>query len=141
MNAFSSNYELVFSRRVQWLTTKPTPRFGSVGSNKGPAEIQVWRRGPNIRVVSRWVDAVEDKWLTMAVPPEIRNITIRDNNKAVLGTERYERGTLIDMENLVARHPRDTNRRNRGGPLTIAFERERGMRCHPLVMPFENNQY
>ncbi|MCJ1246094.1 hypothetical protein MMC30_003298 [Trapelia coarctata] len=120
MFALSSGYELLFSRRALYVTTKAPSRFKSMKSNKGAAEVQLWRQGNTTRLVSRWGDVVEDKWLTMTVPKEGVN-SARDSNRASLPGVYYERGKLIAMVGLVARHPREEPGR-RSGCVTVVFE-------------------
>ena len=146
MMSLTSGHDLVFSRRAHWITTKPPSRFSSQKSNKGNAEVQLWRRRhaasdtntnttSAMRLVSRWDDHVEDKWLTMGIP---RNSTsggghnAKDSNRAVLPCIEYNRGRLIDMANLVARSPRVAADAKKIGPVTIAFETVRGKFCCPL---------
>ena len=43
MSALSSGYELVFSRRVHYITTRAPSRFRQTKSNKGNAEVQIWQ--------------------------------------------------------------------------------------------------
>lgn len=126
MSSLTLGHELVFSRKALWITTKPASRFGSAKSNKGSAEVQLWRKGNGTRLVSRWVDKVEDKWLTMALPRSHGLASTRDSNRAQLPRVEYDRGRLIDMANLVARSPRVREDAKRVGPITIAFETVRG---------------
>ena len=140
MNSLTGGYELVFSRRAHWITTKPPSRFGSQKSNKGAAEVQLWRKPQpsannssnttySMRLVSRWDDRVEDKWMTMAIPRSATSggaNNAKDSNRAVLPRVEYDRGRVIDMANLVARSPRVTTDARKSGPVTIAFETVRG---------------
>ncbi|KAI9723315.1 MAG: hypothetical protein M1812_001198 [Candelaria pacifica] len=122
MSSLTLGHELVFSRKALWITTKAPSRFGSSKSNKGSAEIQLWRKGNGMRLVSRWEDKVEDKWLTMAVPRSHGLASTRDSNRAQLPQVEYNRGRLIDMANLVARSPRVKEEAKKVGPIVIAFE-------------------
>ncbi|KAI9754855.1 MAG: hypothetical protein M4579_004512 [Chaenotheca gracillima] len=125
MNSLTFNYALVFSRRVFYITTKPPPKlsFGSAKSSKGHAEVQLWRKGQNVRLVSRWDDKVDDKWMTMTVPRNAGSLgNQKDSNRAILPKIEYERGRLIDMANLIARSPRESSGSKKIGPITIAFE-------------------
>ncbi|KAL9099199.1 MAG: hypothetical protein Q9163_005264 [Psora crenata] len=123
MSSLTSGYTLIFSRRAHYVTTKPTSRFGSSKSNKGTAEVQLWTKGNNnVRLISRWDDKVQDKWLTTTVPRD-RLDHKRASNRASLPKVEYDRGRKIDMANLVARDPRDKKEaQRRVGPITIAFE-------------------
>ena len=138
MSSLTLNHELIFSRRAHYITTKAPSRFGSKKSNKGNAEVQLWRKGKSMRLVSRWDDTVEDKWLTTAIPTTTGSIDPshgKDSNRAVLPRVEYDRGSQIDMANMMARHPREKTEAKKMGPITIAFESVRGelmcMNCHP----------
>lgn len=139
MSALSSGYELLFSRRALYITTKAPSRFKSTKSNKGAAEVQLWRQGNTTRLVSRWGDVVEDKWLTMTVPKEGVN-SARDSNRASLPGVYYERGKLIAMVGLVAKQPREEGGR-KSGCVTVVFDSSKGwwvladvgMRCDVLT--------
>ncbi|KAI9846413.1 MAG: hypothetical protein M1837_004004 [Sclerophora amabilis] len=123
MNSLTSNYALLFSRRVHWITTKPPPRFGSTKSSKGNSEVQLWRKGQSTKLVSRWEDTIDDKWMTMTIPRTTDGLrNMKDSNRAILPKTEYERGRLIDMANLVARSPREASVAKKIGPVTIAFE-------------------
>jgi len=122
MNSLTSHHELVFSRRSLWITTKAPSRFGSTKSNKGHAEIQLWKKGNVMRLASRWNDQVADKWMTMPVQKGGGLGHQRDSNRATLPKCNYDRGTLIDMANLIARSPRNAAEAKKSGPITIAFE-------------------
>lgn len=121
MSALTANHELIFSRRAHYITTKPPKKFGGTKSNKGTAEIQLWLKGNSVRLVSRWEDKVEDKWITMQVP---RNglAHSKDTNRASLPKTEYDRGRKLDMANLVARDSREKETGKKVGPVTIAFE-------------------
>lgn len=45
MSSLTSGYELLFSRRADYITTKAPSRFKSTKSNKGNAEVQLWQVG------------------------------------------------------------------------------------------------
>ncbi|KAI9799996.1 MAG: hypothetical protein M1833_003525 [Piccolia ochrophora] len=122
MRSLTLNQELLFSRQVHFISTKAPSRFGSSKSSKGLAEVQLWKRGNTVRLVSRWDDKVDDKWLTMTVPPGSSGIGVKDSNRAALPKVEYERGRLIDMANLVARSPREGTSTKKVGPITIAFD-------------------
>lgn len=145
MNSLTGGHELVFSRRAHWITTKPRSRFGNQKSNKGNAEVQLWRKNSpangtstnatdSMRLVSRWDDHVEDKWMTMAIPPTMMSggaDNARDSNRAVLPRVEYDRGRLIDMANMVARSPKAAADARKTGPVTIAFQTVKGEYLHP----------
>lgn len=128
MNSLTNHHELVFSRRSLWITTKAPSRFGSTKkSNKGPSEIQLWKKGNTMRLASRWTDQVADKWMTIPVQRGAGLLGHqRDSNRASLPKCEVERGTLIDMASLRARSPRDKAEARRVGPVSIEFETVRG---------------
>lgn len=128
ISALTSGHELVFSRRVHFITTKAPSRFKSTKSNKGPAEVQLWQKANSVRLLSRWGDIVEDKWLSMAVPRGVL-AHARDSNRAVLPGAVVERGRKMDMSALVARDAREKRKegeRAGGATVTVAFESVRG---------------
>ena len=126
MSSLTLSHELIYSRRICWLSTKPAPRFGSQRSSKGSAEVQLWRKGQNIRLASRWEDKVEDKWITLAVPRGASGRGGNNSNKVTLPKVEFERGRLIDLANIVARSPRNTAKGKEEGPITVAFQSFRG---------------
>jgi len=138
MNSLTVGHDLIFSRRAHWITTKPPSRFGITKSNKGTAEVQLWRKGylnndsnnstASMRLVSRWDDRVDDKWMSMAIPRTASSSAhnAKDSNRAVLPRVEYDRGRLIDMANLVARNPVVAAEARKVGPVTIAFETVKG---------------
>lgn len=128
MSALTSGHELVFSRRVHFITTKTPSRFKSTKSNKGAAEVQLWQKANSVRLLSRGGDIVEDKWLSMAVPRGWL-AHARDSNRAVLPGAVVERGRKMDMSALVARDAREKRKegeRAGGATVTVAFESVRG---------------
>ena len=135
MSSLTSAQTLVFSRRVHYITTKAPSRFGGTKSNKGTAEVQLWLKGNSVRLISRWEDKVEDKWLSFAVPRDGLDHK-KDSNRASLPKVEYDRGRKVDMANLVARDSRDKKEEQRKvGFVTIAFESVRGkvMFCANLL--------
>lgn len=129
MSSLTRKHKLIYSRRSLFVSTKPPPRFGSPRSNKGPAEVQLWKdlEEDKIRLILRWGDNVEDKWVSVAVPDGVLDDR-RDSNRATLPRTEYERGRKIDMANLMARDCSKENEWRRNGPITIAFETVRGER-------------
>ena len=125
MSALTGNHELIFSRRAHYITTKPPKKFSGTKSNKGTAEVQLWLKGNSVRLVSRWEDKVEDKWMSMQVPRDGLAHS-KDTNRASLPKTEYDRGRKVDMANLVARDSRDKEMGKKVGPVTIAFESVRG---------------
>jgi len=140
MNSLTGGHNLVFSRRAHWITTKPRSLLGRPKSNKGNAEVQLWCKnspanGTNgnattsMRLVSRWDDHVEDKWITIAIPRTLMSsgaYNATDSNRAVLPHVQYDRGRLIDMASMVARNPRAAAHTRGTGPVIIAFETVKG---------------
>lgn len=128
MRALTLNHDLIFSRRVSWISNKRPSRgfgFGNQKGNRGNAEVQLWRKGQNIQLVSRWDDRVADKWMTMTVPRQVADLR-GNGTKAVLPDMPYVRGSLIDLANLVATNPREPNSARKTRPITIAFEEWKG---------------
>ena len=125
MSSLSSQHTLIFSRRAPHVMTKAPSRFGSAKSNKGQAEVQLWRKGNSIRLLSRWGDHVEDKWISMTVPKNGLEPQ-RDSNRATFPKLEYDRGRKMDMANLMARDSREKVEKQRFGNLVIIFETVRG---------------
>ena len=125
MSALTGNHELIFSRRAHYITTKPPKKFSGTKSNKGTAEVQLWLKGNSVRLVGRWEDKVEDKWMSIQVPRDGLAHS-KDTNRASLPKTEYDRGRKVDMANLVARDSRDKEMGKKVGPVTIAFESVRG---------------
>ncbi len=134
MSALTGNQELIFSRRALFITTKPPKKFGSTKSNKGTAEVQLWLKGNSVRLVSRWDDKVEDKWMSMQVPRDGLAHS-KDTNRASLPRVEYDRGRKVDMANLVARDSREKETGKKVGPVTIAFESVRGKSGFIVLLP------
>lgn len=125
ISSLSSQHTLLFSRRAPHLMTKAPSRFGSSKSNKGNAEVQLWRKGNSIRLLSRWGDHVEDRWISMTVPKNGLEAQ-RDSNRATFPKLEYERGRKIDMANLIARDSKEPVEKKRLGPVAITFNSVRG---------------
>ena len=120
-----SSHTLIFSRRAHHISTKQ-PRFGGASkSNKGAADVQIWKKGNNMRLVTRWGDLVEDRWLSMSLSLSALKYSI-DNNRVSLPNTIYDRGKLVDIVNLVAVKPKEKSDGRRTGYVTIAFETSRG---------------
>ena len=139
MSALTGNHDLIFSRRAHYITTKPPKKFGGTKSNKGTAEVQLWLKGNSVRLVSRWEDKVEDKWMSMQVPRDSLAYS-RDTNRASLPKIEYDRGRKVDMANLVARDSKDKDMGTKVGPVTIAFESVRG-KFGPFVLRWLSRAY
>lgn len=126
IGALSAGHELLFSRRAHWITTKEKSRFISSKSTKGNAEVQLWKKGNTMYLLSRWEDKVVDKWIAAQVPRSKGLSHARDSNRASLPKVEYTRGTTIDMANLMARNPRESHSGRKEGPITITFDTVRG---------------
>ena len=125
MSSLTNDFELIFSRRAYSITSKTPSRFGSNRSGKGPAEVQLWRKGNSTRLLTRWGESVEDKWMSMALEKTMTDLP-KDSNRACFSRVEYDRGRKIDMANLVARDPRESSEAKKIGPLTITFSNFRG---------------
>lgn len=125
LSSLSGGHELIFSRRAHYITTKPPSRFGKTKSNKGSAEVQLWQKGNDIRLVSRWDERVEDKWMSRSVQRG-RLDNKKDSNRASLPRAEFDRGRKIDMANLVARDPKEKTEGRKMAPIIIAFDSVRG---------------
>lgn len=125
LSSLTGGHELTFSRRAHYIATKPPKRFGRTKSSKGPAEVQLWQKGNFIRLLTRWDERVEDKWMSRAVQRAGLNNT-KDSNRASLPRAEFDRGRRIDMANLVARDPKEKTEGRKTAPIIIAFETVRG---------------
>lgn len=125
LSSLTGGHELIFSRRAHYITTKQPSRFGKAKSNKGQAEVQLWQKGNNIRLVSRWDERVEDKWMSRSVQRGGLD-NKKDSNRACLPRAQLDRGRKIDMANLVARDPKEKTEGSKMVPITIAFDSVRG---------------
>lgn len=92
------------------------------------AQVQLWQKGNSIRLLSRWDDKVEEKWLSMSVPRGGLDHK-KDSNRASFPETEYGRGRKIDMANLVARDSREKTQGRKAGPINIAFESVKGEFC------------
>ena len=121
MSALSEQHKLIFSCRASHITTKaPSLWRGVSKSNKGPAEIQLWRKGNSMRMVSRWGDVVDEKWISLPVTE--KSVTYSNNSNRVSFLECvYSRGRNINMEDLVAVRPKEKTGSEKKGALTITF--------------------
>ncbi|KAI9886489.1 MAG: hypothetical protein M1823_001739 [Watsoniomyces obsoletus] len=125
MNSLSLDCRLIFSRRVDWLSTKkPSGPFShsKSKSSKGPAEVQVWQSGLKTRLIGRWGDKVDDKWMSLVVPSGLSGVGTRGSNRATLPRGPIERGTMVDMARMQATRPREESKGSKEGQVTIAFE-------------------
>lgn len=132
LSALSPLYELQFSRRIQFLSTKSKSLFGSKKSGKGGAEIQLWRRSNGFQLAARWDDGIPDRWLTMALPCDVSDPS-KENTRVSFPKLPYTRGMSLDMMNIMARSPRSTDAGNREGAISIVFQSSKGERFNPLT--------
>ncbi|KAL8698419.1 MAG: hypothetical protein Q9224_001861 [Gallowayella concinna] len=134
ISALSPGHNLIFSRRAHYIATKPARRFGSTKSNKGPAQVQLWRKDGAIRLVARWEDKVEDRWLSLSICKGMlqqqQQQQSEDGNRASLPKGVYERGRRLDLKNLAATDSKESTSKGQAcrkeGPVTICFESVRG---------------
>lgn len=126
ISALRPGWNLLFSRRALFLSTRPPPRFGrQPTSKKGPIEVQIWQKQntQELSLLGRWnSESVDDKWLTLSIdrgqasfPP--------GSNKADLGASDFRRGRKIDMANLTATDAKENKNSKGNGPVTIFFDR------------------
>ncbi|KAJ5384051.1 hypothetical protein N7517_001962 [Penicillium concentricum] len=121
LSSLSPLYELLYSRPIHSLSTKGNSLFGFQISGKGSADIQLWRRGTTFQLAARWDDSVTDKWLTMAVPSEFIDSS-KENSRVTFPRFPYLRGTTLDMMNVMARSPKNSNAKIREGTMSISFQ-------------------
>jgi hypothetical protein len=125
LSSLSPLYELLYSRRIQSLSTKSNSVFGFQKSGKRSADIQLWRRGTDFQLAARWDDSVPDKWLTMAVPSEFIDCS-KENTRVTLPRLPYLRGMTLGMMNVMARSPMNSNAKNKEGAMSISFQTSEG---------------
>ncbi|CAI7638003.1 unnamed protein product [Penicillium crustosum] len=121
LGSLSPLYELLYSRRIQSLSPKNNSLFGFQISGRRSADIQLWRRGTAFQLAARWDDSVPDKWLTMSVPSEFIDFS-KDNTRLTLPRLPYFRGMTLDMMNVMARSPKNSNAKNKEGAMSISFQ-------------------
>lgn len=122
ISSLSSGYRMIFSRQARFISTKRPPRFrfGAMNSKKGPADVQLWQKGTSVRLLTRWVHEVADKWTSMTVPTEEMDRQ-GGNYRVSLSMVDYQRGRKVNMSKMEA-----TDRSNRAdgkksGTFTIGF--------------------
>ncbi|KAJ6073250.1 hypothetical protein N7467_011335 [Penicillium canescens] len=118
-------YDLLYSRRIQSISTKTKSFLGFQKSGKGGAEVQLWHRGTTFQLAARWNDSVPDKWLTISLPSESIDSS-KDNNRVIFSRLPCIRGTTLDMMNIMARSPKNSNVRNKEGTVSILFQTSKG---------------
>ena len=123
MSALSEQHNLVFACRASHISTKAPARWrGAPKSNKGAAEIQLWRKGNSTRIVARWGDMVDEKWISLPITEKSMTYSNNSNRVSFLNCV-YARGKNINMGDLVAVQPKEKSKAERSGALTIAFAR------------------
>lgn len=125
LSSLSPLYELLYSRSIQSLSPKSNSLFGFQVSGKRRADIQLWRRGTAFQLAARWDDSVPDKWLTMSLPSEFIDFS-EDNTRITLPRLPYLRGMTLDMMNVMARSPKNSNAKNKEGAMSISFQTSEG---------------
>ena len=124
LSSLTTAHTLIFARRAVYISTKPPSKLSlrrsSSDVSKGPVDIQLWRKGNNIRLVSRWGDAVEDKFMSMNVDAASASMP-RDTNRVEIPKTDFECGRKIDMANMMALDPREKGKEKGTAPMRIAF--------------------
>lgn len=145
LSSLSPLYELLYSRRIQSLSTKGNSLFGFQMSGKRSAEIQLWRRGTAFQFAARWDDSDSDKWLTISVPSEFIDFS-KENTRLTLPRLPYLRGMTLDMMNVMARSPKNSNAKKKEGAISISFQISEGQPAPSLLelnlkFLYHTNQY
>ena len=118
--------QLAFSAKVSYILTDKGGLFGgSKSKHKGSADVQLWKRGNQIRFVSRWGDLVDEKWLSMTVNPKSMRYS-SDSNKLSIDRTSYRIGRNINIVDFEAVKAKEESRAKKQGPLTICFASTRG---------------
>lgn len=127
LSSLSSGHRMIFSRQASFIGTKRPSRmwFGAINSNKGPADVQLWQKGDSVRLLTRWVHGVEDKWMSMTVPPQGMDRQ-GGNYRASLPMVDYQRGRKVNMSRMEATDPSNRADVNKSGPITIGFSSANG---------------
>jgi hypothetical protein len=125
LSSLSPLYDLLYSSRIQSISTRTKSFLGFQKPDKGGAEVQLWRRGRTFQLAARWDDSVPDKWLTISLPSEFIDSS-KDNNRVIFPRLPYIRGTTLDMMNIMARSPKNSNVRNKEGAVSILFQTSKG---------------
>ncbi|KAJ5776675.1 uncharacterized protein N7511_001686 [Penicillium nucicola] len=125
LSSLSPLFDILYSRRVQSISIKAKSFLGFQKSGKGGADVQLWRRGTTFQLAARWNDSVPDKWLTMSLPSEFIDSS-KDNNRVILPRLPFFRGMTLDMMNIMARSPKNSNGQIKEGALSILFQTIQG---------------
>lgn len=129
LSSLSSGHQMVFSRQASFISTKRPSRFkiGSLNSNKGPADVQLWQKGTSVRLLTRWIHGVEDKWMSMTVPQGGMDRQGQGGSyRASLPKVDYQRGRKVNMSNMEAIDPSNRADGKKSGPISIGFQSESG---------------
>lgn len=129
LSSLSPLYDLLYSRRIQSLSTKSNSLFGFQRLGKGTAEAQLWRRGKTFQLAARWDDSVPDKWITMGVPSEFVDPS-KETTRVTFPRLAYLRGMTLDMMNVLARGPNNSNAKSKEGAISISFQTSKGYSLH-----------
>lgn len=127
LSAISITHKIIFSRQARSLSTKLPNRFriGTITSNKVPADVQLWQRGTSVRLLTRYVRGVEDKWISTTVPQEGMDRQ-GGSHRAILPKVNYQRGRKVNISNMEATDPSNRSNGNKIGPIVIGFENANG---------------
>jgi hypothetical protein len=125
LSSLSPLYELLYSRRVQTVSTKANSLLGFQKLGKGSVEAQLWCRGTTFQLAARWDDTVLDKWLTLTIPSDFIDSS-KENGRVILPRLPYLRGTALDMINVMARSPKNPNVKNKDAAVSISFQDSEG---------------
>lgn len=122
LSSLSSGYQMIFSRQASFISTRRSRiiRFGAINSNKGPADVQLWQKDTSVRLLTRWVHGVEDKWMSMTVPPEGMDRQ-GSSHRASLPKVDYQRGRKVNMSKMEATDPSNKADGKKSGPIIIGF--------------------
>ncbi|PWY71710.1 hypothetical protein BO70DRAFT_298199 [Aspergillus heteromorphus CBS 117.55] len=123
MSSLASSHKLMFSRRATSLSTKERQFFRHKRSTKGDSEVQIWRDGDKLRLAARWSDHIMDRWLTLAIPSLEPS---RASNWVAFPPLAYSRGMVINMAQIAAGSPKNSNKERQSGPITITFPTTQG---------------
>jgi hypothetical protein len=125
LSSLSSLYDLLYTRRVQSISTKSKSFLGFQRLGKGSAEVQLWCRGTALQLAARWDDFVTDNWLTMSIPSESIN-SPKDHNRLIFPRLPCARGMTLDMMNIIARSPKTSNVRTKEAAVSILIQASKG---------------
>lgn len=122
LSSVSSGHRMIFSRQANFISTRRPSRirFGAINRSKGPADVQLWQKGTSVRLLTRWLDGVEDKWMSMTVPPQGMDRQ-GGNHRASLPMVDYQRGRKVNMSKMEATDPSNRADGKKSGPIIIGF--------------------